>query len=259
MKIDHIIRGCARILVLTVATSLIGTAYAGKGGKVWEPLSGVDTMLTTIATKSMITGELAKDANGMLLMDSKGNFMFNYSGDVYRPITNSSGKLISLGGPIGTVQGQAAFPPEFAMLAFGVYGYLNGGPMPEIPSKIDWTMNDIAITVDGTTYVPLGDSNDTDNMGLDARAFTGLGPVEIGQVLNGADGMSMSVRMGGCFAVVAENGPEAGKIGTECLNGSFTFDLSGINLNPGFEMYSTLKGTGTSNCFTVMHEPMMMQ
>lgn len=257
MKIDHIIRGCARILVLTVTTSLIGTAYAGKGGKVWESLSGVDTMMTTIATKSMITGGLAKKADGMLDMDAAGNFMFNYSGDVYRPITNSNGKLISLGGPIGTVEGQAAFPMEFAMLAIGIYGYLNGGPMPEIPSKIDWTMNDITIVVDGTTYVPLGDSNDSDNMGLDARAFTGLGPVEIGQVLGGTDGMSMSVRMGGCFAVQAVDGPEAGKIGTECLNGSFTFDLSGIDLGNPF--YSTLNGTGTSNCFTVVHEPMMMQ
>ena len=252
MTIDRFIRGCGRILVLAVATSFIGTAYAGKGWKHDEPLSGVDTMLTTIATKSMITGGLAKNADGMLDMDANGNFMFNYSGDVYRPNTNPNGELVNLGGPIGTVEGQAAFPMEFAMLAIGVYGYLNGGPMPEVPSKIDWTMNDIAITVDGTTYVPFGDSD----MGLNARAFTGLGPVEIGGVLNGADGMSMSVRMGGCFAVQAVSGPETGKIGTECLNGSFTFDLSGIDLNN--PSYLPRVSLPSNDCFTVMHTPLVM-
>jgi len=66
---------------------------------------------------------------------------------------------------------------------------------------------------------------------------------------------SLSVRMGGCFAVQVVSVPLAGKIGTYCLNSTFTFDLSGINFsNP---MASTLNGSGTSNCWTVMHQSMM--
>ena len=90
---------------------------------------------------------------------------------------------------------------------------------------------------------------------LEGRAFTGFGPVEIGQLLNGPNGMSMSVRMGGCIAMKAVSGPHTGKIGTQCLNGTFTFDLSGIDL--GNPMASTLNGTGTSNCWMVLQKPMM--
>ena len=248
MKISNISKSALISALAVTSLTFSTTSFADQDKK----LSGVDNLLTTIATKSMISGGLAKNADGMLDMDANGNFMFNYSGDVYRPITKSNGELVNLGAPIGTVQGQAAFPPQFAMMAIGMYAYVQGvGPMPEVPSKIDWTMNDVTITVDGTTYEPI----DNPDMGLNARAFTGLGPVEIGQVLDG-DGLSMSVRMGGCYAVQATSGPEAGKIGTECLNGTFTFDLSGINLANPF--YSTLNGTGTSNCFTVLHEPMAM-
>lgn len=87
---------------------------------------------------------------------------------------------------------------------------------------------------------------------MKGRAFTGLGPVELGQL----SAESMTVRMAGCSAVVGVAGPNAGKVGTLCLNGSFTFDLAGINLsNP---MQSTITGTGTSNCITVLHTPMAM-
>lgn len=222
-----------------------------------QGLSGVDTLLTTVVSKSMISGALAKDpATGLLALDPNGNFMFDYSGDVFHMVTDHrSGELTRLMGPIGSVEGQAAFPPAFAGLAFAVYEWLVNGAdpdqMPPIPSRIDWTMNEITVIVDGTTYIPFPDPE----LGLEARAFTGLGPVEIGEILNGPDGLSMSVRMGGCFAIQAADGPHEGKIGTYCLNGSFTFDLSGIDLsNP---MASSLVGTGTSNCSTVLHEPLM--
>lgn len=248
---------------LLLATAL---AFGGAAGATPPPsppngtvqgLSGVDTLLTTVISKSMISGALAKDpVTGLLALDANGNFMFDYSGDVYYPVTDRhSGELRQLSGPIGSVTGQAAFPPAFAALAFEVYAWLMSGAdpsqMPAIPSRIDWTMNDITVVVDGTTYVPFPDPE----LALEARAFTGLGPVEIGEILNGPDGLSMSVRMGGCFAVVAADGPLAGKIGTYCLNGSFTFDLSGID--PANPMASDLTGTGTSNCSTVLHDPLM--
>lgn len=242
--------------LLMAAFSISGTSYANTKMSI-QPLTGIDTMLSTYVSKSKISGTLEKDAYGNLALDANGNFKFNFTGSIYYPITSPlNGKLLGTSGPIGTVSGQVAFPQSFASLAFGVYGWLMNGAdpsqMPAIPPIIRWSMNDITIVDAGTTYVPIPNSPD---MALEGRAFTGLGPVEIGQVLSGADGLSMSVRMGGCFAVQAVSGPEAGKIGTYCLNSTFTFDLSGINLsNP---MQSTLNGTGTSNCFTVLHKPMM--
>lgn len=238
--------------VLAATLTLGGTAQAEK---LIQPLSGVDTLLTTIVTKSSITGTLEKDANGMLVMDANG-FKFNFSGNIYNPLVNPlNGKLMATSGPTGTVSGQASFPPAFAQLAMQVWGWLQSGGdpanMPAIPSKIDWGMNDLTIVHAGTTYRPVANPD----LAMEARAFTGLGPVEIGQILNGPNGMSMSVRMGGCLAVQAVSGPNAGQVGTECLNSTFTFDLSGITLdNP---MASTLNGTGTSNCWMVLQKPMM--
>lgn len=220
-----------------------------------QPLSGVDSMLTTIVSKSRISGGLAKDASGNLAMDANMNFMFNFSGNVFFPVANPlNGQLEATSGPIGTVSGQAAFPPEFASLAIQTYAWLKNGAnpaeMPAMPSKINWTMNDLTVVMGGTTYRPLPNAD----MSLEGRAFTGLGPVEIGRLLNGSKGLSMSVRMGGCLAMQGVSGPQAGKIGTQCMNGTFTFDLSGINLNN--PMASTLNGTGTSNCWLVLQKPM---
>lgn len=239
--------------VLAATLAFGGTAQAEK---LIQPLSGVDTLLTTIVTKSKITGSLEKDANGNLTMDANG-FKFNFSGKVYYPLTNPlNGQLMATSGPTGTVAGQASFPMDFAMLAINVYGWLQNGAdpaqMPVIPAKINWGMNDLTIVQGGTTYRPI---TDPAGLGLEGRAFTGFGPVEIGQILNGPNGMSMSVRMGGCIAMKAVSGPHTGKIGTQCLNGTFTFDLSGIDL--GNPMASTLNGTGTSNCWMVLQKPMM--
>jgi len=239
--------------VLAATLAFGGTAQAAS---LIQPLSGVDKLLTTIVTKSKISGSLGKDASGNLAMDANGNFMFYFSGKVYYPLTNPlNGQLVGTAGPNGTVSGQAAFPPAFAGLAMQVAGWLQGGAdpsqMPTIPSKIDWGMNDLTIVLAGTTYRPIANPD----LALEGRAFTGFGPVEIGQILNGENGMSMSVRMGGCLAMQAVSGPHAGKIGTQCLNGTFTFDLSGITLDD--PMASTLNGTGTSNCWMVLQKPMM--
>ena len=241
---------------ILAASFTISQAGHAEGQGSIKQLTGIDEITTTFVTKSKITGSLEKDDLGNLAMDANGNFKFNFSGDIYYPMTNlQNGELKGLYGPTGTVSGQAAFPPEFAGLAMQIYGWLQNGAVPEempsIPAKIDWTLNDITIVEAGTTYVPIP----TPGLTLEGRAFTGLGPVEIGQLLNGSNGLSMSVRMGGCFAVQAIDGPHAGMIGSYCLNSTFTFDLSGIDLsNP---MASTLNGTGTSNCWTVIHQPMM--
>jgi len=253
---------------LLTAASFSTASHAMRWGSAIQPLSGADTLLTTYVSKSKIAGALEKDADGNLIMDAEGNFNFTFDGDIYYPITSATdGKLLATSGPIGTVAGTVLFPQEFAQLAFGAYAFMTGqGPLPPIPPVIHWKMRNIKIVDGGTTYVPLGDGSENmasapEELGLYGRAFTGLGPVEMGQLDVDGDGnpdMSMSVRMGGCFAVQAIEGVEAGKIGTYCLNSTFTFDLSGIILDPASMMQSTITGIGSSNCTTVVQTPMQM-
>jgi hypothetical protein len=186
--------------------------------------------------------------------------MFNYSGRVYSVETNErNGKLTKLEKVVGSVQGQAAFPMSFAGMAMGMKAYLDGvGPMPSVPAIIDWTCNHCTLVIGDSTYqsivdaASMFDAASIEAMRMKGRAFTGLGPVEVGRL----SAQSMSVRMAGCSAAVGIAGPDAGKVGTLCLNGTFTFDLSGINLaNP---MTSNIMGTGTSICITVLHQPLSM-
>ncbi len=243
--------------VVAATLALNSVAYAsGSNAPRIQPLTGVDKLLTTFVSKSIISGALEKDANGMLTLDAKGNFKFNFSGNLFYPVTDPrNGELEATYGPKGSVSGQIAFPPAFATLAFEIYNWVQNGAdpsqMPVIPTKIDFTENGITINAYGTTFKSLT----TPGLTLEGRAFTGLGPVEIGQLLNGSNGLSMSVRLGGCFGVEAVSGRHKGKVGTYCLNNTLTFDLSGINLsNP---LASSITGTGTSNCWTVLHKPLM--
>lgn len=241
-----------------------------------QPLTGADTLLTTFLSKSKIAGGIRKNADGTLAIDpNTGDAPFDFSGSIYVPAINQAdGKLLATTGPVGSVSGTVIFPKAFSDLAFGFVGYLHGGPMPAIPPVIKWTMQSITIVDAGTTYVPLEIDPDTgmpkapadaspnvnvNPMGLDGRAFTGFGPVEVGTLLNNTTtpaGLSMSVRMGGCFAVMGISGPNAGKVGTYCLNSTFTFDLSQISTSD--PMHSSIPGTGSSNCITVLQTPMQM-
>ena len=225
-----------------------------------NPLPVVDSFVTTIIDKSVIAGEIARDENGMITLDDRGMLMFNYSGDVHSVDTNEdTGELKKMEDKIGTITGQAAFPMEFAMLAIGMKAYMHGvGPMPAIPSKIDWTCNHCEMTVGENTYVSIVDAaqnfdaSAVEDMRMQARAFMGLGPVEVGQI----SAESLTVRLAGCSAVVGVAGPNAGKLGTICVNSTVAFDLAGIDLANPFASHITAQGT--SNCVTVLHNPMAM-
>ncbi|HIJ78924.1 MAG: hypothetical protein OEY01_07630 [Desulfobulbaceae bacterium] len=241
------------IIVVVAAFAFNSPVYAG-GNDV--SLTGIDTILTSLNIKSLIAGDIAKNADGYIQPDANGNLNFNFKGVISTmKLDQVTGELCALSDPIGTINGQAAFPPEFANLAFGVYSMMLGGPMPSIPPTIDWTFNDFTLVVADTTYRPISDMSEmipgTADLLLKGRAFSGLGPVELGQLGE----MSMSVRMGGCTAVVAVDGANAGKVGSLCLNGTFTFDLSGIDLDDPFS--SDLAGTGNTNCTVVLHTPIM--
>jgi len=223
-------------------------------------LPPVDSFVTTIIDKSVIAGEIQRDDNGMIALDSKGMLMFDYTGDVYSVDTDEdTGELEEMEEVIGTIQGQAAFPMEFANLAIGMKAYMYGkAPMPSIPAKIDWTCNSCTMTVGNNVYKSVVDvaenfdSQSVEDLRMKARAFMGLGPVEVGQI----SPESLTVRMAGCSAVVGVAGPNAGKLGTICVNSTVAFDLAGINLATPFASHIT--ATGTSNCVTVLHSPLKM-
>lgn len=224
------------------------------------PLPPVDKLLTTGYDKSVISGSIAKDGYNFAT-DASGNLMFNYSGTVYSVETNRrNGRLTELESAVGSVQGQASFPMDFASLAIGMKQYLTGAitTLPAIPAVIPWTCNHCNLVIGDSTYMSIADATSMfdaasiEAMRMKGRAFTGIGPVEVGQL----SAQSMSVRMAGCSAVVGIAGSDAGKLGTLCLNGTFTFDLAGINLSDMGA--SEIKGTGTSNCTIVMHKPLAM-
>jgi hypothetical protein len=250
------IKKCVAATVLVAGFGFSVTSFADGAA-----LPPVDSLMSTMFDKSVISGSIAKDpSTGMFAFDAAGNLMFNYSGKVYSIETNErNGKLTGLEKVVGSVQGQAAFPMSFGGMAIGMKMYLDGaGPMPAIPATIDWTCNHCNLVIGDSTYTSIVDvagmfpAGSAEAMRMKGRAFTGLGPVEIGKL----SAQSMSIRMAGCSAVVGVAGPDAGKLGTICLNGTFTFDLSGINTaNP---MASDLAGTGTSNCVTVVHTPLTM-
>jgi len=220
-------------------------------------LPPIDSYLNTYFDKSIIAGALVHDPAGPMgfAQDAAGNFLFNYTGKVYGVTTDGSAKLVTTNTQVGTVEGQAAFPMDFAVLAMGAKAFMDGvGPLPAIPASINWTCNHCNLKVGDNQYVSIVDTAggpfdaaSIEAMRMQGRAFTGLGPVEMGQV----SAQSMTVRMAGCSAVVGVAGPDAGKLGTLCLNGSFTFDLAAL-------AQGNLTGTGTSNCVTVMHTPMQM-
>ena len=238
-------------IAIVIGLGVSASSFAGT-------LPPIDNYLNTYFDKSVIAGSLQHGAGPMgFAQDAAGNFLFNYTGKVYGVVTDGNAKLVTTSNQVGTVEGQAAFPMDFAMLAMGAKDFMDGkGPLPPIPASINWTCNHCNLKVGGNQYVSIVDTaggpfSDAaiEAMRMQGRAFTGLGPVEMGQV--DPVNQSMTVRMAGCSAVVGVAGPDAGKLGTLCLNGSFTFKLADL-------AQGNLSGTGTSNCVTVMHTPMQM-
>lgn len=238
--------------IFTTIISFTGTVHADG-----DSLAPQDAFVTTIYDKAIITGEIARGTDGRIAFDPTGKLMFNYSGAIHAIGTDkTTGVLNELEGKIGSIVGQAAFPMDFAMLAIGMRAYMDGvGPMPAIPPVIEWTCNSCTMVVGENTYKSIVDVAEpgasTEAQRFKGRAFTGIGPAEVGQI----SPYSMSVRMAGCSVVVGVDGPNKGKVGSLCMNATATFDLAGVNLADPFA--SIIKATGTSNCVTVLHEPIM--
>ena len=239
------------------ATALIvglGVSSATFAAKPVYNLPVQDDYTTTLVDKSVVAGTIRSCGTtvgaacyGPFELDSAGNLLFDYTGTVNSIDTNeTTGELETIKEPIGTIAGTAAFPMSFGAMAMDMRAVLDGDKDPStvvIPAVIPWTCNHCEMVVDGKSYTSIVDdplwfdANGVEDLRMKGRAFTGIGPVEVGQIV---PGNSLSVRMAGCSAVTGD-----GKVGTLCLNGTFTFDMTNLN-------FGQLTGTGTSNCVTVL-------
>jgi hypothetical protein len=125
----------------------------------------------------------------------------------------------------GTVEATRAFDVSF----FGLMGDWNA-----LPPTLPWTMNEFQMSLGGSTFEII------DGMPLTGPAFPGLGPVEDPYITG-----TLTLRMVGCAGVRETTGvgTYANKVGSLCLNGTFTFDQN-------------FSGQGVSNCTIVLHDPL---
>jgi hypothetical protein len=209
-----------RALALAVATSLSSTAYAveGQGNpQVFNPNSDALTITNSI---SDVTGFIGG-------FDSDGNILYPISGPVYATMVNPS-----TGETMGAVQerGEVNAVPVFDQSFFGL---ADPGGWGGLPPTLPWTMSEFAMSIGGTTFTII------EGMELTGRAFPGLGPVEDPMTTG-----TLALRMAGCAGVQADGeGRYANKVGSLCLNGTFTFQQN-------------FDGKGVSNCTIVLHDPL---
>jgi len=260
-------------------------------------LTPQDALVTTIYDKAVIAGSIRKDANGNMVPGSDGMLSFDYTGDIYSVETNpDTGELKKLEHKIGYIIGSAAFPPEFAYMSGGMRAVMDllmsvnpstgvnytfeeamgAAGFAGMPPIVPWTCNHCEMKIGETTYVNIVDALDPVNgnpdmiakynamviggapaalesMRLDGRAFMGLTPASFDPVTK-----TISIRMGGCSAIVGVDGPNAGKLGTLCLNSTATFSVA--DMDPSSDVLtngSGISAVGTSNCVTVVHTPTM--
>lgn len=283
------------VISSVISAAMLGSVQANAGN-----LPAVDSAVTTTFDKSIIHGSLlhscddgteSNTCTGPLVYDKAGNARFAYTGKIYAVATDSkTGELVTLANQIGDITGEAAFPKMFVTLSTAVNGLMQqmmdgtwDGQMPQMPSVIEWTCNHCDMTVAGTRYLSIADvldedspmynaamaakfdqglmdgaSGALDNMRMHGRAFTGLTPATFDPATR-----TMGIRMAGCSALVAISGPNAGKMGTLCMNATAVFDVSGTKaagMDSGWPIYdetSQISAEGSSNCVTVLHKPTM--
>lgn len=189
--------------------------------------------LTVINTISHVSGQIAGfvdsagNINGDMMNPDNVSIVYPISGTVHATVTEgSTGETLGSYSEVGSISATASFSTAF----FGLMG-----DWAQLPKTLPWTMTeDFAMKVSGSTFVF--------EEKLTGRAFPQLGPVE-----NPMETGTMALRMSGCAGVRETSGvgAYAGKVGTLCLNGTFTFDQ---NFN----------GVGVSNCSIAVHDPVQM-
>ncbi len=208
------------------------TALAGESKGHYKSIYNPNTpSLTVVNTISDVSGHVAGfvdangDVNGDMYNPANVSILYPISGDVYATVTDDdAGETQGGYEQIGNISATASFSTSF----FGLFG-----DWSSLPSTLPWTMtNDFAMTISGTTFRFKEE--------LTGRAFPHLGPVE-----NPMDTGTMALRMSGCAGIRADDlGEYAGKVGTLCLNGTFTFD-------------GQFNGQGVSNCSIAIHDSIL--
>ena len=244
----NIISGLA-IMALTLSSA---TAYAGKAKGHNKILYNPNTpSLTVVNTISDVHGNVAG------FLDGAGNFngnmddltnvsiVYPISGDVWATVTDDdTGVTQGAYEQRGSISATVLFSTQF----FGLMPDPDTGELywDQLPATMPWTMSDdltgldnpwtgapfstFTMVVDGTTFSFVEE--------LTGRAFPHLGPVE-----NMMETGTLALRMSGCAGIRADDaGAYAGKVGTLCLNGTFSFD-------------GDFNGHGVSNCSIAIHDP----
>ncbi|HHJ15371.1 MAG TPA: hypothetical protein ENJ80_01600 [Gammaproteobacteria bacterium] len=187
--------------------------------------------LTIVNTISDVTGHVGGfidvngDINGDMYNPNNVSILYPISGDVYATVTDGrTGETLGSFRQAGSISATVLFDVSF----FGLMG-----DWSLLPETMPWTMDDdFAMQINGSTFVF--------EEQLTGRAFPQLGPVE-----NPAETGTMALRMAGCAGLreTSGEGDYAGKVGTLCLNGTFTFDQD-------------FNGKGVSNCSIAIHDPL---
>jgi len=206
---------------LASAAMLVSSATAFAGNA-----KGHDKVLFNPNTPSLTVVNSISDVHGYVAGFTSDAILFPIAGDVYATVTDDD-TGVTEGGYVkeGNISATVLLSMDFFQLL---------GPWAAIPTAtIPWTMDDdFAMVINGTTF--------SFAEPLDGRAFPHLGAVEVYDPITNP---TQAVRMGGCAGVRANNeGDYAGKVGTLCLNGTFTFDAD-------------FNGHGVSNCSIALHTP----
>ncbi|MDH5572374.1 MAG: hypothetical protein OEY89_11450 [Gammaproteobacteria bacterium] len=215
-----------KLSLLALGISMATTASAA---------SKTDTgPLTVVNATSLVDGSIggficddgAFSATGECNIKS---IVYPIAGDIKAPVVDvKTGETIASLTKIAHIQANAVFDVSFFGLATT--------PMQDLGASLPWTFdnNNFKVTFDnGSVFELIPEIPHT------GRAFTGLGPV----LDPATTGGTLDLRMGGCAGVreTSGTGPYANKVGSFCLNGTFTFD-------------SAFNGVGRSNCTLVLHD-----
>ena len=227
------------ILGFIVGTSLFSAANADPGGvgnpQVFNPNSDALTITNSITDSTgSIGGFVCPD--GTITGDPEDpcgveTILYPISGPVYATMVNPA-----TGETMGAVQERGAVnaTPAFDVSFFGLADPTKPpGDWSHLPPTLPWTMNEFQMSLGGSTFEIV------DGMPLTGRAFPGLGPVE-----DPYETGTLTLRMSGCAGVreATGMGRYANKVGSLCLNGTFTFN-------------NDFSGQGVSNCTIVLHDP----
>lgn len=216
------------VLLITLASSAAFAGPGKKGSLLYNPNTPSLTVVNTISeVEGHVAGFVDADGNinGDMYNPENVSILYPIAGTVYATVTDGrTGETLGSFAEAGTVSATVSLSTQF-------FGLMADWSL--LPATLPWTMKkDFSMQVNGSTFVLEED--------LTGRAFPQLGPVEDPSATG-----TLALRMSGCAGIreVSGSGDYAGKVGTLCMNGTFTFDQQ-------------FNGVGVSNCSIAVHDPL---